>query len=187
MKTKKILRLSAYIVAFFILVFLGMYLSGLTISESIEFENEGYLTEEKVVVEVNGKVKSPGKYSVPIGTPLHDVIYMANGITNDGDPKSVDLSKLITDPCTITISELKTDETKKDDLQGFSNGEKCDINKATLSELTMLPGVGDTLAADIINYRDVNGKFKSIQDIKNVRGIGNKKYDALKDLIKVGG
>ena len=71
---------------------------------------------------------------------------------------------------------------------GVENGEKDDkinINKATQTELETLPGVGPSLALKIINYRKENGKFNNIEELKNVSGVGENKYEQLKELIKV--
>ena len=59
------------------------------------------------------------------------------------------------------------------------------INKATIQELDILPGIGEAIANKIINYREENGQFKSIDEIKNINGIGDKKYEELKSLISV--
>ena len=63
------------------------------------------------------------------------------------------------------------------------NSSKININKATIEELDSLPGVGEATANKIVNYRDENGEFKSIEEIKNVNGIGDKKFQDMKDLI----
>lgn len=63
--------------------------------------------------------------------------------------------------------------------------EKIDINKATSSQLLLLPGIGREIAQRIIEYRDIHGGFKCVEEILNVKGIGKKKYERLKDFIKV--
>lgn len=63
--------------------------------------------------------------------------------------------------------------------------EKININSATQTELETLPGIGSSTALKIINYRKENGKFKTIEEIKNVKGIGDAKYEKIKELIKV--
>lgn len=66
-----------------------------------------------------------------------------------------------------------------------STVEKININTATKADLEKLPGIGPTIAERIINYREQNGPFKAIEEIKNVQGIGDKKFEAMKDLISV--
>lgn len=64
-------------------------------------------------------------------------------------------------------------------------GEKLNINIATADELTALPGIGDALAAAIVDYRQENGSFSAIEDIMNVKGIGEKRFEALRDYITI--
>lgn len=187
MKNKKFIKLLLYVFLFLVLVLLGMYLSNLSDVKSIDITGTGYTSETEVLVEIKGEVKSPGKYSVPVGTPLHDAIYMADGLTKHADPKSVNMSALITNSCTITVSKTQRQVQSTVSTHSFSSEDRCDINTASVSELTSLPGIGESLALDIINYRKVNDKFKTIEELKNIKGIGDKKYDMLRDLIKVGG
>ncbi len=65
-------------------------------------------------------------------------------------------------------------------------GEKIDINNASQKELMKLPGIGAVIAERIVEYREVNGRFKSIDEIKKVKGIGNAKFEKIKDMITVG-
>ena len=71
-------------------------------------------------------------------------------------------------------------------LTGFGySGQVIDINKAGIKELVSLPGIGNSYAKRIIDYREKNGPFKKIEDLKKVKGIGNKKMQTIKDLIKI--
>ena len=67
-----------------------------------------------------------------------------------------------------------------------SVGDKININTADLSELDKIPGVGPARAADIINYRETHGNFKAIEEMKNIKGIGDKTFESMKDLITTG-
>jgi competence protein ComEA len=70
---------------------------------------------------------------------------------------------------------------------GFAEeAKKININTATVEELATLPGVGNTIAKNIVEYREKNGSFKTIEELKNVKGIGDKKFEAIKDSITVG-
>ncbi len=73
----------------------------------------------------------------------------------------------------------------KSQLQQVQQSTKLNINRASKSDLEKLPGIGPTIAERIVNYREEHGAFKSIEDLKNVKGIGDKKFEALKDLITV--
>lgn len=81
-------------------------------------------------------------------------------------------------------NELKK-ESKTKNNKNASKEEKTNINVATIEELDSLPGVGEATANKILQYREENGQFNSIEDIKNVNGIGDKKYENIKDLICV--
>ena len=72
-----------------------------------------------------------------------------------------------------------------DSKSGTNSNGKVNINKATIGELTNIPGIGASTAQKIVLYRDENGKFKNVEDIKNVSGIGNNKYESIKDYITV--
>jgi len=187
MKRESFLTIAACILAFFVLMFLGMYFSALSDVKSIKVVGVDYASENEIIIELKGEIKSPGKYSVPSGTPLHDVIYMADGLTKDGDPKSVDLGQLMTEPCTVTVSRMQNSDVEVLSKSSFDKDNRCDINSATLKELTSLDGIGEALALDIINYRKVHGKFETVEELRNIKGIGDKKYGKIKDLIKVGG
>ncbi len=187
MKLKTALSMILCVIVFFAMMFTGMYLSQHESDKPISITGTGRASEEEIIIELKGEVKSPGKYSVPLGTPLHDVIYMADGLTKDGDPKSVNLAQLMTVPCTVTVAKSQGHDYKPKLSHSFGSDNRCNINTATLSELTSLPGVGEALALDIINYRKVNDGFKTTEEIKNIKGFGNSRYDKIKDLIKVGG
>jgi len=70
---------------------------------------------------------------------------------------------------------------------GFTTetSSKVNINKATIQELTQLPGIGESTAKNIVAYREKVGGFKTIDEIKNVKGIGAKKFERIKDLITI--
>ena len=134
---------------------------------------------------------------------------MAGGITEDANLKNINLAFFIEDGMKIYIptnniekGEINMDEKLMDNLEyvteesggtsleAFSNGrnnnsnnKKININTANESELSSLPGIGDATALKIINYRNENGKFSSIDDIKNVKGIGENKFENIKDFI----
>lgn len=186
MKADTVLKIVMSAICFFFLVFFGMYLTFSPNVETLKITGVDYSSEE-IIVEINGEVKKPGKYSVPLGTRVHDAIYMAGGITKDGDPESVDLSALITKECTITVEKAYDYDAIVITRKLFNSENRCNINTASVADLVSLPGIGESIASDIVNYRKVNGDFKTTTELKNIKGIGDKKYNEIKDLITVGG
>ncbi len=187
MKSDTVLKIFMSVMCFFFLMFLGMHLAFSPDVKTLKITGVDYASDEEIIAEINGEVKNEGKYSAPVGTPLHDVIYMAGGITKDGDPESVDLSMLLTADCTITVERLYSYDIEAHTRHTLTNGQRYDINTASVAELTSLPGIGESIAQNIVNYRKVNGGFKAIEELKTIKGIGDKKYNEIKDLIKVGG
>ena len=85
---------------------------------------------------------------------------------------------------TINIENKETD-TNDSNNNSNSNNSKVNINTGGVEELKALPGVGDLLAQKIIDYREENGKFKTIDELKNVSGIGDKKFESMKEYVSV--
>ncbi len=155
--------------------------------------------EEKSLIKVyiTGEVNNPGVIELEEGARIQDAIEGAGGIKSEANLKNINLAYEIADGEKIYIPNLaeesseenieKTSLTSNNSNANASNSSsgKVNINKATAIELTSVPGIGDSTAKNIIAYREENGKFKTIEDIKNVSGIGNNKYESMKDHICV--
>lgn len=154
-------------------------------------------TDEMVVVHITGAVKSPGVVKLKQGSRIEDAIDMAGGLTENADISNVNLAYILDDGVKILIPEKGSNQEVNDTVNGDvgenviieSNSKHetktslVNINKASQSELESLSGVGPSLASKIIEYRNSNGKFSNIEDIKKVSGIGDTKYEAIKDFI----
>lgn len=148
----------------------------------------------KIKVHITGEVKNSGIYELDEGARISDIIEKAGGITSEADLSKVNLAYQISDGQKIIIPSIKQEDignyiienSGENVLQEEKNGKdlKININTASVSDLMALPGVGKTTAEKIINYRNENGKFKNIEDIKNVSGIGESKYKQLSGYIK---
>ena len=164
--------------------------------ETIEEKND----EDKVVVHVIGEVNNPGVVTLPEGSRIIDAINMAGGKTEEADLSKINLAYIVEDGTQIYIPRINEDLNQVNlinDGAGIgviindSNMEenkvevKVNINTANKEKLETLPGIGETTAQKIIDYRETNGKFKTIEDIKNVSGIGDAKFESLKDKITV--
>ena len=139
-----------------------------------------------LVVDISGCVNEPGVYEISDGTRLHQVIEQAGGLTKDADIDAINQAELVTDGQKILIpakAESGTDNASAA-AQPVQNG-KININQADSIALQEIPGVGPATADKIIQYRESNGRFQTIEDIKNVSGIGNKTFEKMKDKICV--
>ena len=166
------------------------------LTNEIVVENEVEETTEeeisKIKVYVTGEVNSPGVIELEEGSRIEDAIEGAGGIKSEANLKDINLAYEVSDGEKIYIpnlAELESEETgNQEALTGggdTSSNSKVNINKASAAELTKIPGVGESTAQKIISYREENGKFKNIEDIKNVSGIGDSKFEKIKDYISV--
>lgn len=158
-------------------------------------ENEE--SKELVIVHITGAVKTPGIVKLPEGARIEDAIDKAGGLTEDADISDVNLAYVLEDGIKIkipTISEEKNEEIiisssgegiVEKEISNNSENKIININKANETDLQTLPGIGASLAGRIVEYRNSNGKFNEIEDIKNVSGIGESKYENIKNLICV--
>ena len=144
----------------------------------VEKEQEDILIEESINIKVyvTGEVNNPGVIELPEGSRIEDAINLSGGITNLANLSEVNLAY---------TQYISVENGEKVIENGKSNSSKVNINRGDINELKNLPGVGEALAQRIITYRNENGKFKNVEDLKNVSGIGEKKYDSLKEYIDV--
>ena len=151
-------------------------------------ESDNYYVENMdIYIDIGGCVYNPGVYKVKAGTRLFEVIEKAGGLTDDADIDSINRAEEVYDGQKIIIYSVESDEehgglavSPQQDSDGRRN-----IKTADSLRLQEIPGVGPTTAQKIIDYRESNGKYKSIEDIKNVSGIGDKTFENLKDYITV--
>ncbi len=153
--------------------------------------------EKEIAVHIVGEVKRQGIVYVEEGSRVADVIKKAGGETKESDLSKVNLAYIVKDGEKIYIPNKneKIDEyITKNNGNTFietnhssttSKEEKININTANLTELDSLPGIGPAIAQKIIDYREENGKFKKIEDLQNVKGIGDAKFEEVKDNITV--
>lgn len=182
------------------------------IKENKTKENEN---DELIKVDIKGAVKKPGVYEISSKKRVIDVISLAGGLSNNANTNYVNLSTKLKDEMVIwiytndDISKLELEkssvkymvkecncptvdnttclnnDSEKEQKKDSSVNKLVDINKASIEELTTLSGIGEGKAKQIIEYREKNGNFKTIDDIKNVSGIGEALYNKIKSNIKV--
>lgn len=159
----------------------------------LNYENIVTTSEENIVEEVEdnsikvhitGEINNPGLIELVSGDRISDAIEKAGGVTSLADTSKVNLAYMLSDGEKIYIPSIN-DEEGVEYIQSSSQNTKININTATQEELETLTGIGESTAKSIIEYREQNGKFATIEDIKNVSGIGDAKYEKLKDEITV--
>lgn len=145
----------------------------------------------KIKVHITGEVLKQGLIELDEGSRIADAINEAGNITEFADLSKVNLAYELSDGQKVYIPSIK-DETEEyiSESAGESVLEdedvkdgKININTADIDLLQTINGVGESLASKIIDYRKQNGKFKSIEDLKNVSGIGDKKFEDIKDKV----
>ncbi len=162
-------------------------LEGVTslITSDLEKEDVAPLGKEDslIMVHISGEVYHPGIYELVAGDRVVDAVNMAGGLSKQADLDKVNLAKKIKDEEKIYIPAIGEEVPFTIDL--VTNGEtsgKININVASSSDLESLPGIGEVIAGRIIEYRKTN-KFNKVEDILEVSGIGQAKFEAIKDLI----
>jgi competence protein ComEA len=158
--------------------------------EEKQTENIAEIEMEKVkiVVDVKGAVLQPGVYEMELGDRVVHAIEKASGFLSEANKDAINLALLLVDEMVIYVpilgeeGELQQISTT---LQKSKDNGKININLATIEELQKIPGIGPAKASAIINYRDEIGKFKSVEELTNVTGIGMKTVEKMVEFIEV--
>lgn len=161
-----------------------------------ESNAEEIIEENLISIHIAGSVAKEGVIQIEENSRLIDVIEKAGGLTEQADLSNVNLAYEIKDGQKIYIPNKKDEEnigiimtempnyiTSKEETTTESGVLIININNATQTELEQLPGIGPSIASSIIKYRKEKGNFKNIEEIKNVEGIGESKYNKIKDYI----
>lgn len=173
----------------------------LEVNEEVFVQNEVIGKVNQIVVHISGQVVNPGVISLDENSRIIDAINIAGGLTSKADISKVNLAYVLEDAQKIYIPSIDDKEEEMYILEGSGDTEivsssgsienkkeeklMVNINTANAIELAQLPGIGNSTALKIINYRNENGKFNTIDDIKNVSGIGESKFNKIKDSIFV--
>ncbi len=182
--------------------------SGIASEISREEANEESETDansapnETWYVDIKGAIKVPQVVPVTPGMRVHDVVEMAGGVTGEADQSQVNLAQLVTDQMVIYVpkvgeevspstealvadSKVTESAVSESSGDGTSGGDLVNINTADTTMLQTLSGIGEKRADDIINYRETNGLFETVDDLDQVSGIGEKTMEKLRPLITV--
>jgi competence protein ComEA len=152
---------------------------------------EDATTTIPVMVDVRGAVVRPGVYELPGGARLQDAVNAAGGLSPDADLSTINLARRLRDGEVLVIASLTlaaNSEPAADGESSASQGSQLQINlnTASISELDLLPGIGEVTAQRIIDFREQNGPYRSVDDLVHVQGISTRTIEDLRGLVTVG-
>ena len=199
-------KLAIGIVGVLIIVGVGVYIYWANKAEEYDFNNFYANTEpdkkkgNTIIVHITGEVKNAGIIELPEESRIADAIEQAGGVTEEADLDQVNLAFVLSDGQKIYIPNKKEREANeekayitaesghnviiKDKVEGGKK-QKVNINEAKQEDFEELPGIGPSIAKKIIEYREQNGKFTSIDELQEVKGIGEAKFENIKEYITV--
>ncbi|MED4694970.1 helix-hairpin-helix domain-containing protein [Peribacillus frigoritolerans] len=157
--------------------------------------NESAAEPEIIKVDVKGAVKSPGIFTAQAGDRVIDLISAAGSFTEKADTDKVNFAQIIEDQMVIYVPEIGEEDkgnleniqvgTSGDAVTKGTSGGLVNLNTATQEDLQTLTGIGPSKANAILEYRETVGKFKEVDELKQVTGIGDKTFERLRDSISV--
>ncbi|MDM5285446.1 helix-hairpin-helix domain-containing protein [Peribacillus frigoritolerans] len=157
--------------------------------------NESAAEPEIIKVDVKGAVKSPGIFTAQAGDRVIDLISSAGSFTEKADTDKVNFAQIIEDQMVIYVPEIGEEDkgnleniqvgTSGDAVTKGTSGGLVNLNTATQEDLQTLTGIGPSKANAILEYRETVGKFKEVDELKQVTGIGDKTFERLRDSISV--
>ncbi len=200
---KKIIIICSIVIFITILILSNINLNKEEIKDDLAIVNtttKEIKKEETFFIDIKGSVKSPGVYEMHQNDRVIDAIKIAGGLTKNANTDNINLSQKLHSEMVIYVysdNEIKNNnklscdtvcKTNVIEVNNCVNNENknlININTANIDELTTLNGIGASKAQSIIEYREQNGLFKTIEEIKNVSGIQDSTFDKIKDMITV--
>lgn len=145
-----------------------------------------------IFVHVLGAVRRPGLFELGVGARVMDAVAAAGGLTETADPAGTNLARRLSDGEQLYLPQVGEVPAGPPPASGgagaaggAASGQKVNLNTATVAELDTLPRIGPLMAQRIIDYREANGPFAGVDDLRSVTGIGDKTFEGLKDLVTV--
>lgn len=142
-----------------------------------------------VIVYVSGAVSTPDVYELPLDARIKDLVLAAGGLTADADPERINLAERLKDSEHVHVprqGEAPDDGAGVADTVGATQSGPLNLNTASASDLDSLPGIGQSFADRIIEYRTTSGPFTSVEDLQKVKGIGAALFAKIAPLVSVG-
>jgi competence protein ComEA len=203
---KRKVELAAYAVAAFVLVFLALRLfqrdsggapvalepSAADTKAPPTTEAAPRATRSALVVDVAGEVRRPGVYHVPAGSRADAAVQLAGGVTAHAERAAVNLAMPLHDGQQVVVprrgaapvAAAASAPGGAPGPPGATPGQPVSLSTATVQQLDTLDGIGPTLAARIVQYREAHGGFKSVDELRQVSGIGDKRFAALRKAVQ---
>ena len=208
-------KIIKYIIIIVIILLIGLLLYFINSKNYEDKNNDLSFTEEttevtttvknKQYIDIKGNVKNPGVYEFNENDRVIDAINLAGGLKKNANTSNINLSQKLKSEMVIYI--YSNDDIKKNEgnmscdtkcktevievnncietNENKNNDEKININTASLEDLIKISGIGESKAKNIIEYRETNGQFKNIEEIKNINGIGDSLFNKIKDNITI--
>ena len=163
---------------------------------NVEKENEvesiSNPSQAKIFVDVKGAITTPGVYEASMGERVIDIIEKAGGLLDSADKNNINFAMKVVDEMVLYIPVIGEQNPSMAGVatggslpEGTTADGKINLNSATESDLQTLPGIGPAKALAILEYRDTNGSFKTIEDLMEISGFGEKTFEKLKEHITV--
>jgi len=165
-------------------VLIGVVRSAATPAEVVPVDRDA-VAAAPVYVHVSGAVSAPGLYRLDEGARVVDVIAAAGGFADGADRDAVNLARVLTDGEQLWVPREGEVETDAGGAAGVTGDGRINLNTADATQLDTLPRIGPALAERILQWREDNGRFTSVDDLLSVPGIGEKMLAALRDLVTV--
>lgn len=143
-------------------------------------------TPESVTVHVTGAVLAPGVYQLPLGARVDDALAAGGGLRADADESALNRAQVLLDAQQVYVPVIgESSLAAPGEASSGAAGGPVNLNRATAAELEALPGIGPSLAAQIVAWRDQHGPFSSVEDLDEVPGIGPAILDRVRTLATV--
>lgn len=155
---------------------------------SVHSQPTGSGTESQWVIYITGAVMRPGVYRMPPGTRVYQAVEQAGGFTSEADPEAFNMALPLDDGIHIHVPRKSEGHGPPVSGQvGAVGGGTAliDLNRSDAAALQSLPGIGPKLAQEIIRHREERGRFTSVEDLLSVKGIGEKKFSDIRNLVTV--
>ena len=137
-----------------------------------------------LIINVAGKVNNPGVYQLPKGSRVIDAIKAAGNQRNGVDISDINLARILVDGEQILVGSPKP-SSGKIAAKKITIDNPLDLNRATITQLDSLPGIGPVTAQRIVDYRTKVGRINSVDELKKISGLGGAKFEEIKSLLRV--